>query len=127
MRVTRPRNRGVAGGAALPRLAAMNLQTSQSRSPLAHVGAILALALCALAATAKADRDDEVGALVGDLVFHADLMSSLDALCPRRGLADDWRAVVPQLPAHARTRELQDLSRRLIPMCDQTYRKHRSP
>ena len=113
MSVARPRNRGVAGGAALPRLAAMNLQTSLSRSPLAQVGAIFALALCALTATAKADRDDEVGALVGDLMFHADLMSSLDALCPRRGQAADWRAVVPQLPAHARTRELQDLSRRL--------------
>jgi hypothetical protein len=77
------------------------------------MAACIALTLSASAATANGGTEDEIGELMGDLMFHADLMSSLDTLCPNRSPADDWRAVVQQLPAHARTRELQDLSRRL--------------
>lgn len=73
-----------------------------------------ALALSCTAALANIGNDeDPVGELMGDLMFHADLMSALDALCPRSGQANDWRAVVQHLPAQARTPELQDLSRRL--------------
>jgi hypothetical protein len=77
------------------------------------MAAVAVLTASAMSATAMVEADDEIGELMGDLMFHADLMSSLDTLCPTRGPADDWRAVVRQLPAHARTRELQDLSRRL--------------
>jgi len=58
--------------------------------------------------------DDAVGELVGDLMFHADLLSALDAICPRRGrAAQDWHAALPALPPEATTLELIDLSRRL--------------
>jgi hypothetical protein len=84
---------------------------------LTAIAFALAVAQASLAATAnlRVDRDDEeaVGELMGDLMFHADLMSTLDTLCPRRYPAPDWRAVVRHLPAHARTAELRDLSRRL--------------
>ena len=91
----------------------MSPQAASCRAPLVQIAAGLALALSALTATANIDKDDEIGGLMGDLMFHADLMSTLDALCPRRGQAADWRSVVQDLPAHARTRDLQDLSRRL--------------
>jgi hypothetical protein len=87
------------------------------RTRLAPIALALAFALASQGAAAnlRIDRDDEeaVGELMGDLMFHADLMSTLDALCPRRYPAVDWRAVVRHLPAHARTAELRDLSRRL--------------
>jgi hypothetical protein len=72
------------------------------------MAAVLALS----AAVAMAD-DEESGALMGDLMFHADLMSSLDAICPARARAQDWQAVVRELPPQARTGELRTLSRRL--------------
>ena len=71
-----------------------------------------ALALPCAAASANIGPDEETGELMGDLMFHADLMSSLDTLCPRQ-VGNNWRAVVNDLPTYARTRELQDLSRRL--------------
>jgi len=74
--------------------------------------AALALALSSAAASVNVGPDEETGELMGDLMFHADLMSTLDTLCPRQ-VGNDWRAVVNDLPTHARTRELQDLSRRL--------------
>jgi hypothetical protein len=79
---------------------------------LAALGMAMA---CQLAHAVVVDPDDDrVGALMGDLMFHADLMSSLDKLCPSVAVPGrDWQAVVSQLPAHARTRELRDLSRRL--------------
>lgn len=87
------------------------------RTRLARTALALAFTLASLGATAnlRVDRDDEeaVGELAGDLMFHADLMSTLDRLCPRRYPAPDWRAVVRHLPAHARTAELRDLSQRL--------------
>jgi len=59
------------------------------------------------------DEDEKVGELIGELMFRADLLSSLDALCPRRGRANDWHAALPPLPAESTTPELLDLSRRL--------------
>ena len=53
------------------------------------------------------------GELVADLMFHADLLSMLDKLCPARAPARDWRAVIHTMPASAREPELVDLSRRL--------------
>ena len=91
----------------------MSQQTSSGRARLVQAAACIALATSAIAATANGGTDDEIGELMGDLMFHADLMSSLDALCPRRGQGQDWRAVVQHLPEHVRTPELQDLSRRL--------------
>lgn len=77
---------------------------------LSRSGIAAALALSCTLATAN---DEESGALMGDLLFHADLMSSLDAICPVRSGARDWQAVVRELPPQARTAELRTLSRRL--------------
>lgn len=77
---------------------------------LSRAGAIAVLALSSVVATAN---DEESGALIGDLMFHADLMSSLDAICQVRRTARDWQAVVRELPPQARTGELRALSRRL--------------
>ena len=57
--------------------------------------------------------DDTVGELIGELIFRADLLSSLDTLCPRGRPAPDWRAALPPLPPEATTPELLELSRRL--------------
>lgn len=72
----------------------------------------LVLALSSAAASVTIGPDEETGELMGDLMFHADLMSTLDTLCPRK-VGNNWRAVVNDLPTYARTRELQDISRRL--------------
>ncbi len=77
---------------------------------LSRAGAIAVLALSSAVATAN---DEESGALIGDLMFHADLMSSLDAICQVRRTVRDWQAVVRELPPQARTGELRALSRRL--------------
>lgn len=86
---------------------------------LRHAAAAIAL-LCAGAAgtalqaqTLDASDDDPVGELAGELMFRADLLSSLDALCPRGRPSPDWRAALPALPPEAQTLELLDLSRRL--------------
>jgi hypothetical protein len=81
--------------------------------PLARLCAVGLLALGALGAQAVTDADDESGELIGDLMFHADLMSTLDSLCPVRAPMRDWQAVLHTLPARAREPELRDLSRRL--------------
>ena len=68
----------------------------------------------AIGAETRDDRnDDEVGELVGELMFRADLLSALDNLCPRGRHAPDWHAALPALPPEATTLELIDLSRRL--------------
>lgn len=59
-----------------------------------------------------AETDDEAGALIGDLVFHADLLSALDRLCARTP-ATDWHAPLVRLLEQAFTPELRELSRRL--------------
>jgi hypothetical protein len=85
---------------------------------VARLAAALALAMGCVAGQAAIDLDDEdTGALMGDLLFHADLMSTLDSMCPVRGPAGaasrDWQSVVRALPAQARTAELRELSRKL--------------
>jgi hypothetical protein len=62
---------------------------------------------------AAAEPDDDPGALVGELVFQADLMSALDRLCPRNAGNTDWHAALTALERQAMTPELLDLSRRL--------------
>lgn len=66
----------------------------------------------AASAPPAAVDDDEQGALVGDLVFHADLLAALDRLCPRRDAAD-WHGALRPLLEQAMTPELRELSRRL--------------
>lgn len=74
---------------------------------------VVVAAVLALSSVVAVAEDEETGALMGDLMFHADLMSSLDAICPARAGARDWQAVVRELPPQARTGELRTLSRRL--------------
>lgn len=81
--------------------------------PLARSCLAAALTVGVMGAQAVTDAEDEAGELMGDLMFHADLMSTLDTLCPTRSPARDWQAVVHTLPASARAPELRDLSRRL--------------
>jgi hypothetical protein len=67
----------------------------------------------AIPAAASSD-DDEQGELVGELVFHADLLSALDRLCPTRGAASaDWHGALRPLLDREFTPELRELSRRL--------------
>lgn len=80
---------------------------------LARLGITAALALGCVTAGAVSDPDEAAGELVGDLIFHADLMSTLDTLCPVKGPTRDWRGVLRRVPADMRTPELRDLSRRL--------------
>jgi hypothetical protein len=78
----------------------------------------LACAAC-VAAAAKSSftpapqaEDDPTGALIGELVFQADLMSALDRLCPRS--ADtDWQGALSKKVQQAYTPELRQLSRKL--------------
>ncbi len=81
----------------------------------AAAAALLCAAASAIAIQSEEPSDgaDAVGELIGELMFHADLLSSLDTLCPRGTPAPDWRAALPPLPPEATTPELLDLSRRL--------------
>lgn len=87
------------------------------RLPRARFASALAASLLAgasLAQTPAVSGDDAVGELMGDLMFHADLLVSLERLCPGTNhVRRDWQAVVKQLPAPVRTRELRELSLRL--------------
>jgi hypothetical protein len=78
---------------------------------LAFLGALVLALSCSSAAAGVEDED--IGALMGDLMFHADLMSALDAMCPSRQPSRNWLAGVRQLPAHVRSAPLRELSRRL--------------
>jgi hypothetical protein len=65
-------------------------------------------------AAANTGGGDEQGELVGDLVFHADLLSALDQLCPSRVAASaDWHGALRRLLDKEFTPELRTLSRRL--------------
>jgi hypothetical protein len=103
----------------------MPLLRSIHRLSVEAHAAVLALAvvmtLAASVATAKATpgaasaplaADDTQGELIGDLVFHADLLSALDRLCPQRDAAD-WHSALRPLLEQAFTPELRELSRRL--------------
>jgi hypothetical protein len=63
-------------------------------------------------AAVAAGDDDVQGELIGDLVFHADLLSALDRLCPQPD-ATDWHSALRPLLDQAFTPELRQLSRRL--------------
>jgi hypothetical protein len=63
------------------------------------------------AAPAGSDGDAQ-GELIGDLVFHADLLSALDRLCPQAD-PTDWHGALRPLLDQAFTPELRELSRRL--------------
>jgi hypothetical protein len=65
------------------------------------------------AASAPEADDDAAGALIGDLVFHADLLAALDRLCPPRTTATDWHGALRPLLDDAFTPELRALSQRL--------------
>ncbi len=85
--------------------------------PLVLSAVLAAMALPAAAADAApahAADDDEVGALIGDLVFHADLLTALDRPCPAPARARaDWHGALRRLLEQAFTPELRALSRRL--------------
>jgi len=82
---------------------------------LRRAATIVLLSAAGAAAAIQIDTldDEAVGELMGELVFHADLLNSLDALCPRGKTAPDWHAALPALPPEATTPDLLDLSRRL--------------
>ncbi len=91
--------------------------------PIAHVAALviaLAMTLAGSQAVAKATPPSAVaagdadphGELIGDLVFHADLLAALDRLCPPRDAAD-WHSALRPLLDEAFTPQLRALSRRL--------------
>jgi hypothetical protein len=85
---------------------------------LVAIGATLALSAFAAprpaAASVDVAGDDDIDALIGDLVFHADLLTALDRLCPARAqAAADWHGALQRLLEQAFTPELRDLSRRL--------------
>jgi hypothetical protein len=90
-----------------------------SKHPWLRRAAAVALLCAAGAITAVQatevgnDEDEVVGELIGELMFRADLLGALDALCPSRGPANDWHAALPPLPPESTTPELLDLSRRL--------------
>jgi hypothetical protein len=89
------------------------------RFRFALAAAALAVACGALAkpapVTPSAEPDEAVGELLGDLMFHADLLHTLDRLCPAPGGASsrDWLAVVRTLPVSVRSPELREISRKL--------------
>jgi hypothetical protein len=65
------------------------------------------------AATSTAVAEEEaVNALIGELVFQADLMSALDRLCPR-GRVTDWHGALAPRVRDAYSPELRELSRKL--------------
>jgi hypothetical protein len=73
----------------------------------------LARATPATASASMSERDEQ-GELVGDLIFHADLLSALDQLCPSRLAAGaDWHGALRPLLDKEFTPELRQLSRRL--------------
>ena len=90
--------------------------------PLRLCGALVALALLASTAAAKMvpavsstranAQEEAVNALIGELVFQADLMSALDRLCPR-GRTTNWHGALAPRVRDAYSPELRELSRKL--------------
>ena len=92
----------------------MHFNTFFRRATCVFACAALLGAAGTAAAIQTEDFDDEaVGELIGELVFSADLLSSLDRLCPRGSPAQDWHGALPALPPEATTPELLELSRQL--------------
>jgi hypothetical protein len=92
----------------------MHFTTLLRRTASLFACAALLVGAGTAAAIQTEDFDDEVvGELIGELVFSADLLSSLDRLCPRGGPAQDWHGALPALPPEATTPELLELSRQL--------------
>jgi hypothetical protein len=90
-------------------LAAAVVLTLMSKVTLAR-----GVALAGGAPPAAVAAGEEQEALIGDLVFHADLLSALDNLCPSRSPAPaDWHGALRPLLEEALTPELRELSRRL--------------
>lgn len=87
------------------------------RTAVVTMALIVGLGAQAKAPVQSADptEQEEVGALMGDLMFHADLLSRLDTMCPPppERQSPDWQAVLRTLPPSARTPDLRELSRRL--------------
>jgi hypothetical protein len=76
-------------------------------------GAAMAKVLPAATSAAAAEAEAEaVNALIGELVFQADLMSALDSLCPR-GRVVDWHDGLARRVRDAYSPELRELSRKL--------------
>jgi hypothetical protein len=74
----------------------------------------LALAKATPPNSVVASDGDAQGELIGDLVFHADLLSALDRLCPTRAAASaDWHGALRPLLEKEFTTGLRELSRRL--------------
>lgn len=86
--------------------------TRHALTALLAVACIGAAARPASPGAAESAPDPE-GALIGELVFQADLMRALDRLCPRSGSGTDWHASLAAIERQAMTPELLDLSRRL--------------
>jgi hypothetical protein len=81
---------------------------------LAAAAAVAATPPPAPASAAASSDGDEAGELIGDLVFHADLLTALDRLCPRSGgVGADWHGALKSLLEQAFTPELRSLSRKL--------------
>jgi hypothetical protein len=101
-----------------------SLRRHAHHAQLAGLAAAVVLTLLASASMAKGvagavsapaaavEDGDEQDALIGDLVFHADLLSALDRLCPQHDAAD-WHAALRPLLEQSFTPELRELSRRL--------------
>lgn len=79
----------------------------------AACGAAVARGVAQVDLPPAASSDDDKGALIGELVFQADLMSALDRLCPRLAASIDWHGALAALEREAMTPELLALSRRL--------------
>jgi hypothetical protein len=70
------------------------------------------------------DFDDEaVSALMGELLFQADLMNSLEAVCPQGNPARDWRAALPALPPEVTTPDVLELSQQLAAVTGRRLRQ----
>ena len=98
----------------------MTLNTSRTVLHLARVGVIALAGVACVATAARSSftpaaqpEDDPTGALIGELVFQADLMSALDRLCPRSAAATDWQGALSKKVQQAYTPDLRELSRKL--------------
>jgi hypothetical protein len=97
----------------------MVLTVSHTVLHRARVGVVALACVAGGAAAARSSftptaqpGEDPTGALIGELVFQADLMSALDRLCPRSA-ATDWQGALSKKVQQAYTPDLRQLSRKL--------------